>query len=332
MKKNILSIITVSIILAAAIYGGIKAFRDQPGDVFIEGNDPNLPCLELYTSGQATTPQLALFAAIRQGDLRGLFNLKIILWKNPDELLSLVLAGKGDLWIGHTDGFALARLRNAPVRMLVFSSFNKFYIISSETENWNDLNGRTVAYTPAGSPAVGLINIISERTSAKLNLVPYQGRELELLLLSGKVKTAIIPEPLVSLILSKSSNMKIIANVEDLFCRTTGTPGKIPVAGIAVNRFTAQKYPEKIAMLQQIIIRRSEMLNKKGIDAAGYFPPYFDKYISAHIVRLSLERETISARRPEDLEQELFLYLGIIHPDLFNKKSAHVMKDFIWRQ
>ncbi len=332
MKKIILSALLISVISAAAIFGGIKAFKGNNEYFIIEGDDPSLPVLELYTSGQATTPQIALFAAIKEGDLRGLFNLKIFIWKNPDDLLSLVLAGRGDLWIGHTDGFALARFRKAPVQMLLFTSFNKFYIISSEVKNWKELDGRRIAYAPAGSPAVGLLKMVSAKTSVTVNTEPYQGRELELLVISGKVKTAMIPEPLVSLFLSKNSNMKVITNVEDMFCKVTGTAGKIPIAGIAVNRLTAEKYPEKMAMLQQVILRRSEMLRQEGKNAARYFPSYFEKYIPASIVELSLERESLHAQKAEVLQNDLFRYLETIHPDLFNEKTLPGMTDFVWRR
>jgi len=185
-KRNIAAIIVLLILAALAIRGGIVALRGDADNVFYEGTNPSLPTLDIYTSGGATTPQLALFAAIREGDFRNLFNFRIHLWKNPDDLLTNVMAGKGDIWIGHTDGFAMARMNGAPVQMIVFTSFHKFYIISSaKISRWEELAGSRAAYAPPGSPAFALMQRVIKTASVNLILEPYQGRELELLMTSA---------------------------------------------------------------------------------------------------------------------------------------------------
>ncbi len=332
-KKNIAAVIISMVLAVLSVWGGIVAFRGDADSVFYEGSNPELPTLDIYTSGGATTPQLALFAAIREGDLKTLFNFRIHLWKNPDDLLSNVMAGKGDLWIGHTEGFAIARMKGAPVQMLVFTSFHKFYILSSiNVSGWRDLTSSKVAYAPPGSPAFALMQRVMEKTSVELILEPYQGRELELLIASGKVKTAILPEPLVTLMLTKNSKLKVVANVEELFCSVTDTSDSLPIAGIAVNESTARKFPEKIAQLQKIILKRTGLLKLEGKKAARYFPEYFQKYIPPAIVEQSLERDTISAEKGSDMKTELGNYLNAVYPEIFkNTNMADWCGTFLWQ-
>lgn len=333
MKKGTIAATIISLLLAAlAIWGGMVAFRGDADNVFYEGSNPDLPTLDIYTFGGATTPQLAFFAAIREGDFRSLFNFRIHLWKNPDDMLSNVMAGKGDIWIGHTDGFAIARMNGAPVQMIVFTSFHKFYILSSaKISRWEQLAGSKVAYAPPGSPAFALMQAVMNTASAELILEQYQGRELELLMASGRIKTAVLPEPLVTLMLSKNRELKVVANVENLFCSVIGLSSSVPVAGIAINENTARMYPGKVAEFQKIILNRSEILKGEGKKAARYFPEYFQNYMPLTIVEQSLGRDTISAEKGSDVKNHLGIYLKAIYPEIFkNTDMTDWCGSFLW--
>ena len=332
-KSRVISIIIILVLVSLTLRGGYIALRGGSSTIYIEGSDPDLPTLNLYTHGQTTTPQLGLLAGIREGDVTKLFNIRIHQWKNPDELLSHVLIGQGDLWIGHTEGFALARKRGAPVRILAFTSSHKFFIITSTgAGSWKDLGGATVGYAPPGSPSVPLLDAIMNRTGVKLHMQPYQGRELALMVSSGRMDTAILPEPLVSLFLSRFKNLTVIGNVEDLFLETMGYPGILPVAAIAVNELTARKYPDKIARLQDIIIMRTAQLAKEGRDAARYFPPQFEENIPRSLVADSLSRDILLARRAAECHNDVMLYLRAVHPDLFTGDNPLDKDDtFLWK-
>lgn len=331
--KRALTLLVCMSLVSLSVWGGIIALRGGSSAFFIREPDPLLPTIDLYTHGQTTTPQLGLLAGIQENDLAGLFNIRIHQWKNPDELLSHMLIGQGDLWVGHTEGFAMARRRGAPVQILALTSAHKFFIITSTTaRHWNDLSGATVGYSPPGSPSVRLLEAMMTRTGVKLNLQPYQGRELALLMASGRITTAILPEPLVSLFLSKYKNLAVIASVEELFCEITGHPGILPVAGIAVNERTARRYPREIARLQDIIIGRTQQLAHEGRDAARYFPDRFEENIPRRLVADSLERDILLARRAADCKDDLVAYLREVHPGLFTGGNPlDEDEGFLWK-
>lgn len=332
-RPGSVAVVITSVLLAVlALWGGYVAFKGN-SSLYIEGDDPSAPTLDLYTSGGVTTPHIALFAAIRNGDTRGIFNFRIHLWKNPDDLLSNVVAGNGDLWVGHTEGFAVARLRGAPVMMYLFTSFNKFYILTSESiGGLSDLRGE-IAFAPPGSPARAMFEKILNMQIAGIRPVPYQGRELGLLLASGRVKCAVIPEPLVSLALAKNSGLHVAGNIEDLFCRSAGIDGPVPVAGIAVNEKTAKRYRDRFAALQRAIIERSRVIEHEGRGAARYIPDYCRGDIPGVIAAESLLRDRVSARAAYDLKSELGAYLNTVYPELFpGEKYSEWSETFLWRE
>ncbi len=333
MKRLYSAVVIVSLLLAVlAIWGGFVALKGNR-TVFIEGDDPSAPTLDIYTSSGVTTPHIPLFAAIRNGDTRGIFNFRVHLWKNPDDLLSNVMAGKGDLWVGHTEGFAVAKLRGAPVMMYLFTSFNKFYIITSEKiDRLGGLRGE-IAFAPPGSPALALFGNVVNIHSAGIKPVPYQGRELALLLASGRVKTAVIPEPIVSLVLIKNRRLSVAGNIEDLFCRSAGIDGPVPVAGIALNENTAKRYRDRFIALNRAVIERGRVISREGGGAARYIPDYCRGDIPSGAVAESLLRDRVSARGAYELKSELGAYLNIVYPELFPGEKYSTWSDtFLWRE
>jgi NitT/TauT family transport system substrate-binding protein len=331
--QRVFTVIFIFVLGYFILRGCILAVRTSSDSVFTECNDPSLPTLDIYTHGTVTTPQLALFAAISQGEACRLFNFRIHLWRNPDELLACVLTGKGDLWIGHTEGFAMARKRSAPVQILAFTSYRKFFIITSgKARDWKDSVSETVAYSPPGSPAVPLMETIMKKRSLRFMSEPHEARELSLLMSSGKIKTAILPEPLVSMLLSRNKNFSVIACVEDLFVKETGYNGILPVAAIAVNEITGRKYRESMAKLQELIILQGRKILSEGEKASKYFPSYLEEYMPGNIVSESLKRDKPLARRNDELRDDLMAYLRIVHPGLFTGNNPIDMDgNFIWR-
>jgi len=331
--RKIFTVVLIILLLYFVFRGCFLVLHTASDEIFTEGNNPAIPTLDLYTAGTTTTPQLALFAGIAHGEVAGIFNLRIHLWKNPDELLANVLAGKGDIWIGHTEGFAMARKRRAPVQILAFTSFRKFFIITSEKlKNWKDLDSQTVAYSPPGSPAVPLMEIIMKKSSVKIMLEPHETKELSLLMALGRIKAAILPEPIVSHFISRNKNFSVMACVEDLFVMETGHNGSLPVAAIAVNEITARKYRGKIAKLQSVIINQSKKIASEGEKASVYFPSYLYEYISKDSVSESLKRDRPSARYGDEVRDDLMAYLRIVHPDLFSGiNPIDTDGNFLWK-
>lgn len=333
---NLRKIFTLIIILLLGYFifrGCFLAVKSSSDAVYTEGNNPSLPTLDLYTYGTVTTPQLALYAGISSGEAGRLFNIRVHLWKNPDELLACVLTGKGDLWIGHTEGFAMARKRGAPVQILVFTSYRKFFIITSgEARDLKSIDGNTVAYSPPGSPAVPLMEIVMKKESVNLRLEPHEAKELSLLMSAGKIKTAILPEPLVSMFISGNKHFSVVACVEDLFNRATGHHGALPVAAIAVNSITALKYRNGMTKLRDIIVRQSRIIASEGEKASEYFPRYFEDYVPRDIVSESLKRDKPLARYGDEVREDLMVYLEAVHPELFSGNNPVNMDGgFLWK-
>ena len=129
MRKTIYWAVLWGVLCLGAL-GGFFVLQGEDSGSLTFGKDPDLPTLVFHTTGLATTPQIPFWAGVASGEITALCNIRLNLWKDLDSLRAILLAGKGDLWLGHSEGFAQAALHDAPVTLLVVSGWRKFYFLS----------------------------------------------------------------------------------------------------------------------------------------------------------------------------------------------------------
>jgi NitT/TauT family transport system substrate-binding protein len=305
-------------LILAFVAGAVFTCLDRSGSSAQWGHDPSLPTFTFYTAPMATTPQIPFWAGVKSGEIPKLFNLNVKYWKDVDDLQGVLLAGKGDLWLGHVEGFALARKRGAPVTLLAVTGWRKHYIVSTHPElrRLEDFIGRTLPFTPMGSPAVPVMKALLGKDADKIEFQPQEARQLAMLLIRGTVDSTLAPEPLVTMMLEKVPNLKVVVNLEEEYGKRTGHPPRMPIAGIAVNSKTAALYPHKIKALLGILREEGRRLAEHQELAPEALPDVFTNFIPRELVRASLDRDRILVEPASNIELELVDYFKIVAPDL----------------
>jgi NitT/TauT family transport system substrate-binding protein len=303
-------------VLALAVPGAFFLLKGGADQALVFGDDPQLPTLTFYTTGSATTPQLAFWAAIQSGEILENCNIRVRFWKNLDDLRALLLAGKGDLWLGHTEGFAQAHGAGAPVQLLFISGWRKFFVVSTDPEagSITAFHGRELPYAPHGSPAVPVLRALQGDGGEPIGFKPYEPKQLALMLISGRIDSALIPEPLVTTLLGKVDGLRIVGSVAEMYGKHTGRTPRMPIAGMAVNTRTVETYPRIIRNMTAAILREARKLEKNpgaGVDA---LPHYFDLFTTKDQIRESLSRDMVLALPAADVTEEIRTYLGILLP------------------
>ncbi|MGE4528273.1 MAG: hypothetical protein AB7D00_07905 [Rhodospirillaceae bacterium] len=194
--------------------------------------------LVIYTATSATTAQAPLWGAIADGWAAGR-TLDVRYWKDLDDLRGIILAGKGDLWVGHLDGFAQAARRGAPVVLAAVTAWSqKFRFLTLEAgvktaaalAAHMDKTGEALAVIPQGSPAHAFLQ--AEGMGGKtVRIQPMSPQQAGLSLARGAVRHLMVPEPLASALIAKFPALHRAGSLADL---TPGEPAGLPMAGVAV--------------------------------------------------------------------------------------------------
>lgn len=299
-------------LLVLTLWGGFHLITQETSSAPNTGRT----VLSVYTTGQATTPQLPLWKALADGTLD--FTPEIHYWKNLDDLRGLLLAGKGDIWIGHIDGFAQAAMHGAPIRLVSVTGWKKFYILSNDPtlKDFDDLikrpAGTQIASAPPHSPGVSVMRALETHGVPKFLYAPYEPKQLSLMAMQNKVDILLLPEPLVTVLLKKAPHLHIVGSVEEEYGKLTGNPAMLPLAGIAVNTMTLEKNPNLANTLEAALRQQEHELQQDPEAGLATLPKAFEKYVSREIVLDSLARDIIRIRSARECKDMIQDYLALL--------------------
>lgn len=277
----------------------------------------------LYTSFTATTPQIPLWAAIHGGWPENR-ELSAEYWKTLDDLRGMVLAGKGDIWVGHLEGFAQAALRGAPIRLVAVTGWEKFYFIGPETSPPSDLTalalalrqaGLPLAAAPPDSPAIAVLEAVNQRGGPSFAIAAMPPQQLMLDMARGRVSHGLLPEPLVSMLLARQPRLRVLAGLEAEYARLYGGFSRFPWVGVAVNSRFAEQEPESIRKLAAAMQAHAIRLADDPEAAIAALPPVIRKEVGEDILRASLPRDRILVIPATDAAAEIRAFLPMVLPE-----------------
>ncbi|MDR1546953.1 MAG: hypothetical protein LBU12_09680 [Deltaproteobacteria bacterium] len=298
--------------------------------------------LVVYSALTATTAQLPLMGALRAGwppDRA----VRLEWWKNLDDLRSVMLAGRGDVWIGHLESFARAAARGAPVTLTAVTVWRKFHFVSAplplgpdgdlaypanvrELLAFATASGEAVTLTPQNAPSAGLLARLTAPAGPVVESLPPQQLSLELL--QGRRRMALMPEPLVSSVTAKNPQLKIIGSLEEAYAEKFGGPGLTPQAGTAVNRALLEREPALVEELLTLMERTAAELAGRPAEAAALLPPETAEALGVDVLTASLVREPLIVRRAAEVRPEIDAFLRLAAPELFEPGAPAIPESF----
>ena len=302
------------------------------GDVF-PGRGGAERSVVFYTSSGATTPQMPFWAAVAAG-WPGNTTLETRFWKDLDDLRATVLAGRGDIWLGHVDGLAQAALRGAPVSLVAVTGWRKFYVLSMDDVAGLDeltallkARGESLAIAPPDSPALAILDDMARRGAALPDLTRLPPNQLALDVLRGGIRHCLVPEPLVSMLLTRAPGLRVVAGLEKEHARYTGGSGFLPVAGIAVHRDLMRSEPELVRSLVRLMTGAGPVLATDREATLRSLPPEIRRESGDDVIRRSLERDVIRVVPAGECRQEIMDYLNMVLPEA--SRSREFPPDFL---
>ena len=281
-----------------------------------------VPAVTFAANPASTTPQLPWLAADADGSLSALLTVRYQDWHTTTELQSLLLAGQGDVWLGHIDGFARARRAGAPVRLVMVTGWRKWALVSrndalTTAELCHGKSTLRLPCAPPGSPGLLLLEKILAGRPGQITYDGLEANPLMLRLLSGREDWAFLPEPMVSALLRKDASLRVVTMLEDLHASRCGGPNRLPWAGLACHERLLQAHPELPARLIACLTQAAERLaGMAPAEVAAMWPDRLARDLPRDMLAASLERDVILALPAAAVEPEIKALLAVIAPEI----------------
>ena len=327
--------IVLFVLILAMAAGGVFSLLESRGDRSGEGAAGTSLRAVLYTNPGATTPQIPLWAAFREGGLETVFDLDVKEWRSAGQLQSLLLAGKGDIWVGHVDGFARARHLGAPVVLVAVTGWRKMSIVSTDpaVSGVDSFLGGVLPFAPVGSPAVTILEALLGDRGGEIRFDPHEPKQLALKMVRGDAESALLPEPLVTVLLGKIKSLRVVCNLEDLYATLSGGKARMPLAGIAVHERLTTAEPERVSALLSMMKTAAAQLERTPEKAPEMLPEAYAEFVPRDVVRASLARDLILVEGAWEVREEVVRYLSVVAPELGLEAgmTAEFEDAFFWR-
>lgn len=170
------------------------------------------------------------------------FDISYELQNTPDALVAKVVSKDADIAIVPSNVTAQVYNKNLPYRLAGTAGWGSLYLVSTQLiRNYNYLLGRKILNIGQGlTPDIVFKYIlarngISPDKDVKLSYL-NAATELAPAFIAGKAKAAIMPEPMLSTVLSKKADAKVYMDLNKEWMKVTGSTNGYPQSSLIIKK------------------------------------------------------------------------------------------------
>lgn len=247
------------------------------------------PLKQLTLSGPAAVVSYPLMVMAEQQSLKDQnIEFNFIRWNNPDQLRAMIIGQQVDFSAMPSNLAAIFYNRGHKLSLLNISVWNIMWILSNHAnlDSLADLSGQEIVVPFKNDmPSIVLRQLLSAQLGDKANTVKlrytHNLMDATQLLLAGKVKHALLIEPIASLALFRAQNNPAIQlkrgiNISQQWRETFPATPKLPQAGIIANTSVNQD-KQLLAQVNEQYIKATNWCNQDPVACADIVARYLPK-------------------------------------------------------
>lgn len=268
------------------------------------------------------TPTIGMAKMIESVKVIKDFSMDYKIENTPDTLVAEVMKGNPDIAIVPSNLAAQAYNKGLNYRIVGTVGFGSLYLISTEGDiKFEDLKGEEVFGIGKGlTPDLVFKSILKEKNLLdKVNL-SYVGGSTEIAsaVLSGKAKYTIVPEPVLSTIMSKNKNTKIILNLNKEWKKIFKLEEGFPQSTIIAKKSLIENNKEFLEGFLDNVEKSILFSNENKMDTIKLFIKNGGK-INEDIAEKSIDNSNLKFRKAKETKEEYIKYYEILEKE--NSKS-----------
>lgn len=186
-------------------------------------------------------PSIGMAKMIKENpEVKKGYNISYSIEKTPETLLSEVLKGSPDIAIVPSNAAATAYNKGTGYKIAGTIGWGSFYLVSSEGDkSLEDLKGQEIYNIGRGLTPDIIFKTLLNEMGGDINkdyVFSYVNSAADLppVVLSGKAKYSVLPEPALSTVLTKNKDLKVVLDLNELWKKTYNTEFGFPQATVIV--------------------------------------------------------------------------------------------------
>ena len=263
-------------------------------------------------------PSIAISKLITDNSKVDNITLESSVQKTTDLLLSELMKGEADLAIVPSNLALQVYKKDLGYKVSATIGWGSLYLVSTEDiSNISELEGCEVYNTGKGlTPDIVFKNILLNSNVNQQNIeFSYVGAASELapLLISGQAKYAVVPEPVLSAVMAKKSNIKIILSLNEEWAKLNNVEREYPQSTLLIkeefynkikNTNDYDKLIEAFSESEKWVLDNPQLAAEK-CEELGIT-------VNKDVINESIRNSNLNFIRIENSEEEYETYFSII--------------------
>lgn len=249
------------------------------------------------------------------------YNINYSIENTSDTLTTAVMKGEPDIAIVPSNLAAQAYNKGLGYKLVGTTGLGALYLVSTEGDiALNELSGKEVYNIGSGlTPDIVFKALLKEYGINDVTL-SYVGGATELApaILGGKAKYAVVPEPALTTILNKNTNIKVVASLNDLWKEKFNSESGFPQASLIVKETLINEDKDFVNKLIKEVYNSINWVNKNSKEAANYSIENGSQVDEA-IIEKSIPNSSIIFIEAKDNKADYIDYFKVLEKE--NSKS-----------
>lgn len=272
------------------------------------------PALEkVVIQAPSAPPTAPLLQMVADQPLGPDTTVELIFYKSVEEATARIIKGEAHMTILPLNVAAKLYNKETDVKLANVSTWGLLYLLSSNNNinHWSDLQGQQIAVGAQGASP----DIITRYLLAKNNVpledlkITYASSpEIAQMMLQGMIDTAVLPEPLVTNVLAKNPNIKIVLDYNEEWQQAGEGNTSLPQAGMVVLGSFAKEHPDVLNKLQQAYQQSIEKVVSNPASASQLVEQQFN--IPAPVFEKSMTRTKLAFATAQQAKPDVENYLA----------------------
>lgn len=307
MKKFILVFLAIALIAIFAV-----ACTPAEPDVDVDPDPVPAPAV---TPSVMTLKGPSGVGMVKMIDDAGSYDYRVV--GTPDEIVAAISNGDADIAAMPTNLAAkLYAKTNGDLQMLAIINYGSLYILENgeAINSLADLEGKTIYASGQGANPQYILEHLLQTAGLTIGenveiVWKSEHAELAALIASGEVDLAMLPEPNVSVVLSKNEDVRLALDLNEEWIENTG--GRLTMTCVAARKAFINDYPDLIeAFLQDLEASISYALDSPA--EAAVLCAEHGIIENAAIAEIAIPKMSLTFAVGENIEQEVEDYLQML--------------------
>lgn len=241
----------------------------------------------------------------------------IMLYQSPDEIVGKVVSGELDIaCVPSNMGAVLYNKTEGGIKLLGTNTLGVLYIVENGTDirSIEDLKGKTILASGKDSTPEFVLNHILNANG----IVPGEGVQVEFMgshadiaskLMTEEGAIALLPEPFVTTVLSKSESIRVAVDVNEAWNEVNGMD--LPMGIIIGNKEIIEEKPKEVEAFLKDYEASVSFVNEKVEEAAELVAKY-EIVPSVDIAKIAIPKCNIVYRDGEGSKGSLNKFYDIL--------------------